>query len=68
MALIGGDADTKFTLPNYELDRVIARGGMSVVYHGERVSDHLEIALKLITPEYSTLAEYLEKLFQKFLE
>ena len=65
MAQIGADAAGKFILPNYRIDQVIARGGMSIVYHGRRESDGLEVAVKVITPEYSALAEYLERLFQK---
>lgn len=56
---------SKFTLPNYQLDRVIATGGMSVVLHGRRLSDGIEVALKLLTPECAAVTEYLEKLFQR---
>jgi serine/threonine-protein kinase len=59
------DALARFGLPNHEFDRVIAQGGMSVVCHGYRLSDRFEVALKLITPEFAVVAEYLEKVFQK---
>jgi eukaryotic-like serine/threonine-protein kinase len=55
----------KFSLPNYEFDRMIARGGMSVVVHGKRLSDGTEVALKLITPDFAAISEALEKLFEK---
>ncbi len=56
---------SKFSLPNFQFDRVIATGGMSVVIHGRRQTDGMEVALKLITPDFAAVTEYLEKLFQR---
>lgn len=61
----GDSLDLKFSLPGYTFDRIIAHGGMSVVYHGVREADGREVALKLITPGFTSLAEYLEEVFQK---
>jgi serine/threonine-protein kinase len=52
-------------LDNYEIGPVIARGGMSVVHKGRRVSDEKDVAIKLITPEHTALAEQLDIVFQK---
>jgi serine/threonine protein kinase len=59
------EAVSRISLPNYEFDRLIATGGMSAVIHGRRLSDGTEVALKLITPEFAAVTEYLEKLFQR---
>jgi len=58
-------SEAKLSLPNYKFDHLIARGGMSIVYHGVRLSDGREVALKLITPEFAAVAEHLEKVFRK---
>lgn len=49
----------------YEIDRQVAKGGMSVVYHAIRKSDGAEVAIKVITPEFTQLAEKLEEIFDK---
>ena len=52
-------------LAKYELGPVIAHGGMSVVHRGTRIADGKGVAVKLITPEYTALAEQLDAVFQK---
>jgi len=52
-------------LEKYELEEEIARGGMSHVYRARRKADNALVAIKIITPEHSALAEQLEKIFQK---
>lgn len=50
---------------NYEMGRLIARGGMSAVYEGRRKSDGLQVAIKIITPEFTQLAAQLEEIFDR---
>ena len=50
---------------NCEIIRKVARGGMSVVYEGKRASDGAHVAVKVITPEFTQLAEQLEEIFEK---
>ena len=52
-------------LDNYEIGPVIARGGMSVVHRGKRLRDSHEVAIKLITPEFTALAEQLDAVVDK---
>lgn len=68
MAIFGNSGDSSkpsMSLPNYRFERMIAKGGMSVVWQGLRISDGLDVAIKIITPEFSSLAEVLEKVFKK---
>ena len=50
---------------NYEIIRKVALGGMSVVYEGRRKTDDAQVAIKIITPEFTQLAEKLEEIFDK---
>jgi serine/threonine protein kinase len=50
---------------NYRIVRPIAKGGMSVVYEGVRKADDMPVAIKIITPEFTQLAEKLEEIFDK---
>ena len=50
---------------NYKIIRPVARGGMSVVYEGIRKADNAPVAIKIITPEFTQLAEKLEEIFDK---
>jgi len=52
-------------LSKYRMGAEIARGGMSVVYRAERISDGLPVAVKLITPEHTALAALLDEVLQK---
>jgi len=49
----------------YRIVRKIARGGMSVVYEARRKQDDAQVAIKIITPEFTQLAEKLEEIFDK---
>ena len=49
----------------YKITREVARGGMSVVYEGIRKSDKTAVAIKIITPEFSQLADQLSKIFKQ---
>ncbi len=53
---------------NYRLIRQVAKGGMSVVYEGRRKSDDVAVAIKVITPEFTQLAEKLDEIFSKSSE
>ena len=55
-------------LDNYKIGDEIARGGMSIVYRGTRRADNAPVAIKLITPEHTTLAEQLDAIFAKSSE
>ena len=50
---------------NYTVVREVAKGGMSVVYEGFRRSDDMQVAIKIITPEFTQLARQLEQIFAK---
>ena len=50
---------------NYKIIREIARGGMSKVYEAHRKNDDATVAIKVITPEFTQLAEKLEEIFDK---
>ena len=50
---------------NCEILRQVAKGGMSVVYEGRRKQDNASVAIKVITPEFTQLAEQLEEIFDK---
>lgn len=50
---------------NYRIIRPVAKGGMGVVYEGVRKADNMPVAIKIITPEFSQLAEKLEEIFDK---
>jgi len=50
---------------NYTITRQAARGGMSIVYEGRRKKDDAPVAIKVITPEFTQLAEQLEEIFDK---
>ena len=52
-------------MDNYEIRDQVARGGMSVVYDGRRKTDGARIAVKVITPEFTQLAEKLREIFEK---
>lgn len=53
-------------LRKYDLDWEIASGGMSVVYRGHLKEDDSQVvAVKLITPEFSAIADRLEAIFEK---
>ena len=47
------------------IGREVARGGMSVVYEARRKQDDAQVAVKIITPEFTQLAEKLEEIFDK---
>ncbi len=49
----------------YAIVREVARGGMSIVYEARRKQDNAAVALKIITPEFTQLAEQLEEIFNK---
>ncbi len=49
----------------YELDKEIAKGGMSRVYRAHHKADNETVAIKIITPEHSQLADVLEQVFKK---
>ncbi|HRU04229.1 MAG TPA: serine/threonine-protein kinase [Candidatus Brocadiia bacterium] len=55
-------------LDHYRLGDEIARGGMSIVYQASRIADNLPVAVKLITPEFTALAEQLDAVFEKSSE
>lgn len=65
MALFGNKNGQRTAPPNYRIVREVARGGMSKVYEGVRKADKARVAIKIITPEFTQLAEQLEKIFQK---
>ena len=50
---------------NYRILHQVARGGMSHVYEGRRKQDDAVVAIKIITPEFTQLAEKLEEIFDK---
>ena len=50
---------------NYTIVREVAKGGMSTVYEGRRKSDDARVAIKIITPEFTQLAEKLEEIFDR---
>ena len=62
MAIFKGGRSTP---SNYTIGREVARGGMSIVYEGIRKADNAQVAIKIITPEFTQLAEQLEKIFNK---
>ena len=52
-------------LDRFIIGEEIARGGMAIVHRGERRADGSPVAIKLITPQHTVLAEHLEAVFQK---
>ena len=50
---------------NYKILRQVARGGMALVYEAVRKSDNAPVAIKIITPEFTQLAEKLDEIFEK---
>lgn len=64
MALFGGKS-RQASPDNYTILREAARGGMSVVYEARRKQDNAPVAIKVITPEFTQLAEQLEEIFEK---
>ena len=64
MALFGGKSKPA-SPDNYTIVREAARGGMSVVYEARRKQDDAPVAVKVITPEFTQLAEQLEEIFDK---
>ena len=62
MAIFGGGRSAP---SKYKIVREVARGGMSSVYEGIRKADKAQVAIKIITPEFTQLAEQLEKIFRK---
>ena len=55
-----------YTAPdNYKILRKVAQGGMSIVFEGRRKADDAPVAIKIIKPEFTQIAEQLEKLFEK---
>ena len=65
MALFGSRNELRSAPPNYRIVREVARGGMSRVYEGVRKADGARVAIKIITPEFTQLAEQLERIFRK---
>jgi len=65
VALFGNKGGPRGGPPNYRIIREVARGGMSRVYEGVRKADKARVAIKIITPEFTQLAEQLEKIFKK---
>jgi len=62
----GSGAHEGYTAPdNYKILRKVAQGGMSVVFEGRRKTDDAAVAIKIIKPEFTQIAEQLEKLFEK---
>lgn len=62
----GGATHDGYTAPdNYKIVRTVAQGGMSIVFEGRRKSDDAPVAIKIIKPEFTQLAEQLEQLFEK---
>ena len=49
----------------YKILAQVAEGGMSIVYEGVRKSDKSKVAIKIITPEFTQLAEQLEAIFSR---
>ncbi len=56
---------SRFAPDNYRIVREVARGGMSIVHQGHRKSDNAIVAVKIIRPEFSQVAEQLEEIFDK---
>ena len=52
-------------LSSYNIGPLIAHGGMSCVHKATRIRDNAVVAIKLITPEFSAMAEELDRIFQK---
>ncbi len=50
---------------NYKIVREVAKGGMSVVYEATRNRDKTKVAIKIITPKFTQLAQQLEEAFDK---
>jgi len=65
VALFGNKGGPRSAPPNYRIIREVAKGGMSKVYEGVRKADNARVAIKIITPEFTQLAEQLEKIFKK---
>jgi len=53
------------SIEGYELQKEIAKGGMSRVYRARRKVDNEIVAVKVITPEHSQFADMLEQIFKK---
>jgi predicted ATPase/predicted Ser/Thr protein kinase len=56
---MGGDGQT--VLGDFRLERLIARGGMSLVYEAREITANRRVALKLISPQASTDSEQRER-------
>ena len=55
-------------LSNYKIGELIAKGGMSEVYKAQRAKNGQIVAVKLITPEFTEMAEQMDQLFEKSSE
>jgi len=52
-------------LQRFELESEIARGGMSVVYRAQHRDNDSVVAIKIMTPKFTAVAEKLEEIFHR---